>query len=288
MAFVHAPVLVDEVVENLVDDDDLLFVDATVGGGGHGYRILERYRNLRLVGIDADEEALAVSAERLAPFKDRVLLKKGNFKDIKQILNESSIREIDSVLFDLGISMYQMSGDRGFSFTDEGSLDMRIDRDETLTAHEVVNRYDYQKLVRIIREYGEEGDAPRIARGIVEARKNRPIGSAKELAAIVADSKRGRGKIHPATKTFQALRIEVNDEFSNLEKGLRAAIDIVRPHGKIGVISFHSLEDRIVKNFFKSNPDLSPVTKKPISPGRDEIRVNRRARSAKLRIAERT
>lgn len=287
MAFVHAPVLADEVVDNLVDDDDLLFVDATVGGGGHGYRILERYRNLRLVGIDADEEALAVSSERLAPFGDRVLLKKGNFRDIKQILSEESIREVDSVLFDLGISMYQMSGDRGFSFADTGSLDMRVDREEALTAYNVVNRYDYQKLVKIIREYGEEGDAPRIARGVIEARKSKPIGSAKELAAIVADAKKGRGKIHPATKTFQALRIEVNKEFSNLEKGLLAATDIVRPSGKIGVITFHSLEDRIVKNFFKTDPNLVATTKKPISPGREEIRTNRRARSAKLRIAER-
>lgn len=287
MAFIHTPVLVDEVVSNLVDDDDLLFVDATVGGGGHGYRILEKYRNLRLVGIDADEEALAVSSERLAPFGDRVLLKKGNFRDIKQILEEESIREIDSVLFDLGISMHQMSGDRGFSFTDVGDLDMRIDRDETLTAHEVVNRYDYRKLVRVIKEYGEEGDAPRIARGIIEVRKNKSITSARELAAIVADAKKGRGKIHPATKTFQALRIEVNSEFSNLEKGLQAATEIVRRSGKIGVISFHSLEDRMVKNFIRSNPDLTAATKKPISPGRDEIRANRRARSAKLRIAER-
>ncbi len=286
MAFIHAPVLIDEVVNNLVDEDDLLFVDATVGGGGHGYRILERYRNLRLVGIDADEEALAVSSERLAPFKDRVLLKKGNFRDLKQILQEESIREIDSILFDLGISMYQMSGDRGFSFADEGSLDMRIDLDEALTAYEVVNRYDYRTLVRIIKEYGEEGDAPRIAHGIIEARKNKPITGAKELAAIVASAKKGRGKIHPATKTFQALRIEVNREFSNLEKGLAAATDLVRPSGRIGVISFHSLEDRVVKNFFKTNPRLAATTKKPIPPGRDEIRANRRARSAKLRIAE--
>jgi 16S rRNA (cytosine1402-N4)-methyltransferase len=287
MAFVHAPVLVDEVVDNLVDDEDLLFVDATVGGGGHGYRILERYRNLKLVGIDADEEALAVSSARLAPFGDRVLLKKGNFRDIKQILGEESIHEVDSILFDLGISMYQMSGDRGFSFADTGSLDMRVDREEALTAYDVVNRYDYQKLVKIIREYGEEGDAPRIARGVIEARKNKPIASAKELAVIVAGAKKGRGKIHPATKTFQALRIEVNKEFSNLEKGLLAATDLVRPSGKVGVITFHSLEDRMVKNFFKTDPNLVATTKKPISPGRDEIRANRRARSAKLRIAER-
>ena len=282
----HTPVLLDAVVNNLVDEDDLLVVDATIGGGGHGYRMLERYRALRLVGIDADDEALAVSGERLAPFKDRVLLKKGNFRDLKQILQDESINEVDAVLFDLGISMYQMSGDRGFSFADEASLDMRVDRDEALTAYVVVNRYDYRTLTRIIKEYGEEGDAQRIAHAIIEARKKKAITGSKELAAIVAGAKKGRGRIHPATKTFQALRIEVNGEFANIQRGLRDAADMVRTSGKIGVITFHSLEDRIVKTFFKSDPRLEPATKKPIVPGRDEIRSNRRARSAKLRIAE--
>jgi len=171
----HTPVLLDAVVNDLVDEDDLLFVDATVGGGGHGYHILERYRGVRLVGIDADEEALAVSGERLAPFKDRVLLKKGNFRNLKRILREESIDEIDGVLFDLGISMLQMAGGRGFSFTDESSLDMRIDRDEALTARDVVNSYDYRALTRLIKEYGEEGDAPRIAHAILEARKKKAI-----------------------------------------------------------------------------------------------------------------
>ena len=282
----HTPVLLDAVVSSLVDEDDLLFVDATVGGGGHGYHVLERYHGLRLVGIDADEEALAASGERLAPFKDRVLLKKGNFGDLKRILHEESIEEIDAVLFDLGISMLQMAGGRGFSFTDESSLDMRIDRDEALTARDVVNRYDYRALTRIIKDYGEEGDAPRIAHAIIEARKNKAITGARELAAIVAGAKRGRGKIHPATKTFQAIRMEVNHELANIEKGLQDAAGMVRTGGRIGVITFHSLEDRLVKTFFKSDPRLEPTTRKPILPGRDEIRSNRRARSAKLRIAE--
>jgi len=287
MEVAHTPVLVDAVVNYLVDEDDLLFVDATIGGGGHGYHLLERYRGLRLVGIDADEEALAVSGERLAPFKDRVILRKGNFRDLKRILHGESINEIDAVLFDLGISMYQMRGDRGFSFADEASLDMRIDRTEALTAFEVVNRYDYEALTRVIREYGEEGEAPRIARAIVEARKKKAITVSKELGEIVARAKRGRGRIHPATKTFQAIRIEVNDELANIERGLHDATDMVRTSGKIGVITFHSLEDRVVKTFLKENPRLRPATKKPIVPGRDEIRSNRRARSAKLRIAER-
>jgi 16S rRNA (cytosine1402-N4)-methyltransferase len=286
MGSVHIPVLLEEVAENLVDADDDVVVDATVGGGGHGSYLLEKYRRLRLVGIDADDEALALAAERLSPFGDRVLLKKGNFRDLKRILQGESIGEVDMVLFDLGISMYQMSGGRGFSVSDEVALDMRIDREEALTAYEVVNRYDYRTLVRIIRDYGEEGDADRIGRAIVEARKKGPITGAKALADIVTKAKRGRGRIHPATKTFQAIRIEVNSEFDNLEKGLRDAVDVLRTSGRIGVITFHSLEDRIVKTFFKTNPLLAVKTKKPITPGWDEIRANRKARSAKLRIAE--
>lgn len=282
----HIPVLLDEVLHNLVDSGDELFVDATIGGGGHGYHLLETYRGLRLVGIDADAAALALAKVRLSPYEDRVLLRKGNFRDLKAILREESIGEVDAVLFDLGISLYQMSGMRGFSFNDEAALDMRIDLEEPLTAREVVNRYGYTALVRIIREYGEEGDAARIAHAIVEARKNGPITNAKDLADIITNAKKGRGKIHPATKTFQALRIEVNRELENLADGLREAVDVVRSSGKIGVITFHSLEDRMVKTFFRDDPLLTRVTKKPIKPGREEIRMNRRARSAKLRIAE--
>lgn len=163
---------------------------------------------------------------------------------------------------------------------------MRIDREEALTAREVVNRYSCSALERIIREYGEEGDAPRIARAIVEARKKGRITGARALADIVARSKRGRGKIHPATKTFQAIRIEVNRELENLGKGLQEATDAAAKRGRIGVITFHSLEDRLVKRFFRENPLLQAVTKKPIRPGREEIVANRKARSAKLRIAE--
>jgi 16S rRNA (cytosine1402-N4)-methyltransferase len=282
----HVPVLSDEVLHHLVDSGDELFVDATVGGGGHAFRILEAYSRLSLVGIDADDEALALAEVRLAPYKDRVLLKKGNFRDLKRILREESIEGVDAVLFDLGISLYQMSGGRGFSFSDEAALDMRVDREEALTAREVVNGYGYLDLTRIIRQYGEEGDAAKIARLIVDARKKRAIENAKELADIVARAKKGRGKIHPATKTFQAVRMEVNRELANLEDGLRDAADVVKSSGRIGVIAFHSLEDRIVKMFFKDSPLLTPATKKPLRPGREEIASNRRARSAKLRIAE--
>jgi 16S rRNA (cytosine1402-N4)-methyltransferase len=287
MEYSHIPVLLDEVLNNLIDEEDLLFVDATIGGGGHGYYVLEKYQHLKLVGIDADEDALALARDRLLPFRERIVLKRGNFRDLKRILEEESIEGIDAVLFDLGISMYQMAGERGFSVADEESLDMRIDRDEVMSARDVVNRYDYLMLARIIREYGEEGDAPRIARAIVETRKKRAISSGKELAEIVTGAKKGRGKIHPATKTFQAIRMEVNRELPNLQKGLQDAVEVVKKSGKIGVITFHSIEDRIVKGFFRNHPDLRTVSKKPLKPGRDEIKANRRARSAKLRIAER-
>jgi 16S rRNA (cytosine1402-N4)-methyltransferase len=286
MEFSHIPVLLDEVMNDLVREEDHLFVDATIGGGGHGYHVLEKYRSLKLVGIDADENALSLAGERLAPFKDRVILKKGNFRDIRRLLEEESIHEIDVVLFDLGISMYQMTGSRGLSFTDEDSLDMRIDDNEKLTAEEVVNTYDYKTLGRIIREYGEEGEGPMIAKAILEARKGHTISSAKELADIVAGAKRGRGKIHPATKTFQAIRIEVNQEFPNTRKGLNDASDMLRQSGRIGVITFHSLEDRMVKGILKERPDLEAVTRKVLKPSRSELMRNRRARSAKLRIAE--
>lgn len=282
----HIPVLLDEVITNLVDADDEIFVDATIGGGGHGYHILEKYRSLKLVGLDADEEALAIAGERLSPFRDRVQLKRGNFRDLKDILHRESIREVDAVLFDLGISMYQMASERGFSYSDEAELDMRMDREQGLTAYDVVNRYDYPSLTRVIAEYGEEGDAAKLSRAIIQARRKKPIESARELADLVARVKRRRGKIHPATKTFQAIRIEVNRELENIGQGLRQAAEVVRTGGRIGVISFHSLEDRLVKIFFKTDERLAVVTKKAIKPGRDEVRRNRKARSAKLRIAQ--
>ncbi len=286
MGVSHVPVLLDEVLNNLVGEEDLLFVDATIGGGGHGYHVLEKFRRIKLVGIDADEDALALAEKRLIPFGDRVILKKGNFRDLKEILRRESIEEVDSILFDLGISMYQMTAERGFSFSDEESLDMRIDRGEGMSAREIVNRYDYITLTRIIREYGEEGDAPRIARAVIEARKKGPVSNAKHLAEIVAGAKKGRGRLHPATKTFQALRIEVNEELPNLRKGLENAAEVVKQSGRIGVITFHSLEDRMVKTMFRDHPHLRATTKKPFKPGREEVRMNRRARSAKLRIAE--
>jgi 16S rRNA (cytosine1402-N4)-methyltransferase len=282
----HIPVLLEEVLHNLVSVEDGLFVDATLGGGGHAYRILERYEHLRIIGIDADDVALAIAKEALRGFQDRVTLVRGNFKTLKEILLGIGVSSIDGILFDLGTSTYQIMGKRGFSFNDEEALDMRMDMRETFTAYDVVNRYQQDELAKIIFEYGEEEKSRRIARAIVEARKKKPIDTAKDLADLVAKVKWRRGRIHPATKTFQAIRIETNQELENLKTGVESAIEMLNPKGRIGVISFHSLEDRIMKETFRNSPVLTVLTKKPIRPERKEALTNPRSRSAKLRIAE--
>lgn len=282
----HIPVLLEEVANNLVNDQDTLFIDATVGGGGHSSSILETYRSLNVVGLDVDEDTLRRAEECLKGFGDRVTLIRGNFKDLKACLQTAGVSSFDGILFDLGLSTFQIAGHRGFSFNDDEFLDMRMDNRESLTAYDVVNRYDYEALKRVILEYGEEYRAGRIARVITEERKRKPIATAKELSSAVLKAKRRTGRVHPATKTFQAIRIEVNGELPNLRSGLDDAIGMVRPRGRIGVISFHSLEDRIVKETFRDSPSLNVLTKKPIRPGRPEILVNPRARSAKFRIAE--
>lgn len=287
MEFAHTSVLLEAVLNNLIRSEDRVFVDATLGGGGHAFGILERYRELMLIGIDADEDALKRAGQRLSPFRERVRLRKGNFRELKKVLTVEGVDTADCILFDLGISMFQMMGERGFSFGDESSLDMRIDLDTPITAYDVVNHYSYTNLKRIIEEYGEEWEAPRIARALIEARKKRPLESGKEVASVVEKVKRRRGRIHPATQTFQAIRIEVNQELANLRSGLSDAIEILAPGGRVGVITFHSIEDRVVKTALKGTPELIRVlTKKPLKPERTEIRQNPRARSAKLRIAE--
>lgn len=287
MGFTHIPVLLEEVTSNLVSEKTEIFVDATVGGAGHSSFILERYGNLRLIGLDADEKALEIANEKLTAFKDRATLIRGNFKDLKAILTSIGVSSIDGILFDLGLSTYQITGNRGFSFNDDTFLDMRMDNRESFTAYDVVNRYSYEDLKGIMEDYGEEYKAYRIAKAIVDERKKNPISTAKELSAIILKAKRRTGKIHPATKAFQAIRIEVNSELKNLTTGITDAADILVPQGRIGVISFHSLEDRIVKNVFKTSSLLMAITKKPIKAGRSEMKQNPSSRSAKLRVAER-
>jgi 16S rRNA (cytosine1402-N4)-methyltransferase len=286
MNIAHIPVLLEEVLENLVGSGTSLLVDATVGGAGHSYAILERYKDLRLIGLDVDEDNLRTAEEKLSVFKERVRLVRGNFRDLGRILRSVDVESMDGVLFDLGLSTYQMMGDRGFSFNDESFLDMRMDNRDPVTAYDVVNGYGYEALKKVIEEFGEEYKAPKIARMIVEERKKKPITTAKELGNIVLKAKRRQGRTHPATKTFQALRIEVNQELDSIKVGVNDAIAMLAPKGRIGVISFHSLEDRIIKETFRNSPMLSIVTKKPIRPGRPEVLSNPKARSAKFRVAE--
>jgi len=286
MDVAHIPVLLEEVTDNLVSDTCNLFVDATVGGGGHSSFILARYPDLNVVGLDVDEENLKIAEARLRDFSGRVTLIRGNFRNLKTLLREGDISSFDSILFDLGLSTFQIAGTRGFSFHDDSFLDMRMDTRESLTAYDVVNKYNYEALKRVILEFGEEYRATRIARMITEERKRKPIATAKDLADVVGKAKKRTGRVHPATKTFQAIRIEVNEELESLRSGLADAIEMVSPKGRIGVISFHSLEDRIVKEAFRGSPLLNIVTKKPIRAGRAEILSNPRARSAKFRVAE--
>jgi 16S rRNA (cytosine1402-N4)-methyltransferase len=286
MELIHIPVLLEEVLDSLVSSGTGLFVDATIGGAGHSYAILERYTDLRLIGVDVDEDNLRTAEEKLSVFKERVRLVRGNFRDLGPILRSLDVESMDGVLFDLGFSTYQMRGDRGFSFNDESYLDMRMDNRSPVTAYDVVNGYGYEALKRVIEEFGEEYRAPRIARMIVEERRKKPIVTAKELGNIILKAKKRQGRTHPATKTFQALRIEVNQELDNIKIGVNDAIEMLAPRGRIGVISFHSLEDRIIKETFRSSPLLSLVTKKPIRPERQEVLKNPSARSAKFRVAE--
>lgn len=286
----HVPVLVKEALAMLNIKPDGTYVDSTIGLGGHSEAILSALgRNGRLIGIDRDDEAIKYASKRLG--NERVILKKGSFSDLTNILLSIDIREVDGVLFDLGVSMLQLKDlRRGFSFISDDRLDMRMDAAQGLTAWDVVNRYTEREVERILREYGEEPFAKRIAKAIAMHRKMSPINTCKELSEIVAKVYRGRGKTHPATRTFQAIRIEVNKELDELKTGLYNAVNLLKRNGRLCVITYHSLEDRIVKNFIKEQVKegrLKAITKKPITPDIDEIRKNPSSRSAKLRGGER-
>ncbi len=282
----HIAVLSREVCENLIGTGCRVFVDATVGGAGHSIGLLEKHRQLHIIGIDRDIEALDRAEVTLKGYSDRVTLLRGNFRDLRQILGGIGVASIDGILFDLGISSYQLAAGRGFSFNDDEELDMRMDVRDVLTAYEIINSFRQDEIARILYEYGEEWQSRRIARAIFDSRRKGPIRTARELAAIVASVKKKTGKIHPATKTFQALRIAVNDELASLSEGMDAAVDLLAGGGRIGIITFHSLEDRMVKQRFRGNPALTVLTRKAVRPGMDEIRSNPRSRSAKLRVAE--
>ncbi len=291
MLFRHKPVLLDEVIEFMRPYEGGIFVDATVGLGGHAVKIAESMKGKGLlIGIDLDEKSLDLAAEQLKEYGKMVILRKGNFRDIKGIIEGEGITEVDGVLFDLGLSSYQIDDpERGFSFSRQGPLDMRFNMEGSITAFNIVNTYPEKRIREIIKTYGEEKRAAAIAKAIVRGRAAAPIRTTTELSEIIRSAVRRSGRIHPATKTFQALRIFVNDELNNLTKGIEGAVSILRGGGRICVISFHSLEDRIVKNLFKKKASegvLKIITKKPITPSETELAENPRSRSAKLRVAE--
>ncbi|TAN43262.1 MAG: 16S rRNA (cytosine(1402)-N(4))-methyltransferase RsmH [Nitrospirae bacterium] len=285
----HQPVMIEETLGMLNVKQNGTYVDATVGLGGHAYGILSRLGgDGRIVGMDRDDNALKIAFERLG--NKRVHLAKGSFSSMDRILASFGVMEFDGVVFDLGLSMMQLKDlGRGFSFNSTERLDMRMDQEQSLSAWDVVNRYQEKALEKILREYGEERLALKIAKAVVSKRKQAAIDTCAELAETVSAVYGYRGKIHPATRTFQALRIEVNRELDELGKGLSAAASGLRNGGRVCVISYHSLEDRIVKNFIRDGAKsgvLRNLTKKPLTPRLEEIKKNPASRSAKLRGAE--
>ena len=286
---VHLPVMSREVLEVLSPFAGGTYIDATVGLGGHAAMILEKVGQTgRVVGIDRDDEALARTTERLHDSK--LILKKGSFSDLEAILHSVGMKDADGVLMDLGVSMMQLKDTgRGFSFLSKERLDMRMDSSQELSAWDVVNGYSEKDLLRILREYGEEYRAVRIVRSIIHERNKKSIDTCAELAEIISRAIGRQGKINPATKTFQALRIEVNRELDELKEGLDAALRVLRKGGRLCVVSYHSLEDRVVKHFIKDNAKagrLKQLMKKPLVPGIEEIRANPSSWSAKLSGAE--
>jgi 16S rRNA (cytosine1402-N4)-methyltransferase len=306
----HKPVLVGEVIASLQCRTGVVYVDGTLGGGGHAFEILRNSApDGRLIGIDADGDAIREAQKRLAPFGDRAILVKGNFADMETTLSGMNIEKVEGILLDLGVSSHQLdTAERGFSFTLDAPLDMRMDRVRGPSAYDLVHTLSEEELGELIRKFGEERMAGRIARAIVKRRALSPIRTTANLAGVVAGALPGTrrpSRIHPATRTFQALRIAVNDELVNLHRAITGGMECLKPGGRFSVISFHSLEDRIVKNAFRAaekgcicppdlpvcacgrKPTMKVVTRKPVVPGKDEIRDNPRARSAKLRTAER-
>jgi 16S rRNA (cytosine1402-N4)-methyltransferase len=281
----HVPVLFQEVRELLAPRDAGRYIDATVGAGGHAAGILQASAPTgRLLGLDADPAALAVAAANLAPFGERAVLVHSNFERLRDVAVAKGFFPADGIVLDLGLSSLQLAdAARGFSFQSDGALDMRFNPDEPTTAADLVNSLGEEELADLIFAYGEERAARRIARAIVQAR---PITTAAQLAEVIERAVGRRGRIHPATRTFQALRIKVNREIEVLQNVLPQIVETLAPRGRVVVISFHSLEDRAVKNFFRAAASLRVLTKHPIRPARAEIVANPRSRSAKLRAAE--
>ena len=306
--FHHVSVLLDECIEALNIQPDGIYVDGTLGGAGHSYHIAERLTTGRLIGIDRDPIALEAAGKRLEPFKDRVTLVHSNFCQMAKVLDDLGIAGVDGILLDLGVSSPQLDdGARGFSYMADAPLDMRMDSGDALTADTVVNTWSYEELKKILYEYGEERYAPAIAAAIVRRRETAPIRTTLELVDVIRSAMPPaalREKQHPAKRTFQAIRIAVNDELGSVSRAMEAAIPRLNPGGRLAVITFHSLEDRIVKSAMANaakgcvcppefpvcvcgrTPQVTVLTRKPIVSGEEELARNPRARSAKLRVCE--
>ena len=309
MEFKHESVLVNETLDSLNIHPNGIYVDGTLGGGGHSFKIVQKLRNGRLIGIDQDQDALDASNKRLAIFGDKVTLVKDNFVNTAEVLKELGIEKVDGILLDIGVSSFQIDNpERGFTYREDVPLDMRMDKSSSLTARDVVNTYPREELARIIREYGEEKFANNIAKHIEEERQKAPIettGQLKEVIEHAIPAAVRKGQQGFAGKTFQAIRIEVNAELDVLNTSIDSLIGLLKPGGRLAIITFHSLEDRIVKNKFRENenpctcpPDFpvcvcgavskgKVITKKPIVPTPEECARNKRSTSAKLRVFER-
>ena len=309
MNFSHYSVLLDETIEGLNIKENGIYVDGTLGGGGHSYHIASKLgKDGRLIGIDQDEAAIQAASERLNPFKDNVTIVRSNYENVKMVLDELGIDHVDGMVLDLGVSSYQLDTvERGFSYKYDTALDMRMDTRQSLTARDIVNNYSQSQLFHMIKDFGEDQFASNIAKHIVKAREVKPIETTYELndiikAAIPAKMRATGG--HPSKRTFQAIRIECNRELEVLKNTLDTMIDLLNPGGRLCIITFHSLEDRIVKNAFRKaeNPCTCPkefpvcvcgekprgkqVTRKPVLPSDQELEENSRSKSAKLRVFE--
>ncbi len=287
----HVPILTEEILEHLCLKPGNVVCDATLGGGGHAKEILRKITPQgRLIGIDQDREAIDRTKLNLKEFDGHYDLIEANFRQIDHVLKELKIDSIDAILFDLGISSDQiLSETRGFSFQWDSPLDMRMDLKSPLTAADLINDTPEEDLANIFWQYGEERGSRRIAKVIVEERHKKRISTCLELSQLIEKKFGRRGRIHPATKVFQALRIVVNDELGAVEEALPKAIQLLKPHGRIAVLTFHSLEDRIVKRMFKEKHrvgEIKIINKKVIKPSREEVLSNSKSRSAKLRVAE--
>lgn len=310
MEFKHISVLFEETLEGLKIKPDGIYVDGTMGGAGHGQAVCKRLSEKgRYIGIDQDEAAILTGTERLAPYKDKVTIVRSNYADMVSVVHGLGISGVDGILLDLGVSSYQLdTADRGFSYREDAPLDMRMDQRQKMTARDIVNDYSEMELFHMIKEYGEDRFAKNIAKHIVMERQKAPIETTGQLAEIIKYAIPAKVRAtggHPAKRTFQAIRIELNRELTVLEDSLSGMIELLNPGGRLCVITFHSLEDRIVKNIFRKNenPCTCPpgfpvctcgkvpmgkvVTRKPILPGEKELEENTRSKSAKLRIFER-